>query len=425
MARMLAARLIVVATLLALSGATLAQSPVVLSFWFEGESPATVQLFQNAADRFAASYDRPVRVEITPFALEDMWRTMPLALDGGTAPDIAAVPPLAQGSDRYAQAGHLLDLSEIAAERGWLGNYSADVIAYNNAGTPGQIHGIPYALTTVGVYYNKDIFDELGLSVPETFAEFEALMAALKDAGYTPVSVGGRDGWPLDHVWSQILHTSIEVDYIARLESLDPGVSYLGPELIAASYKVLEWTDLGYLDPDMLSVSYADANAMFISGQVPMTITGTWAQADFTDQPEFEARFFPMPQFDTSLPWNAGGSAPYNNLVVPNQGDNIDVALDFLDYLLSEENMTAFWNDGVLVSFQFAEVPPAANALQGDIYGAMLRTGPGYFHGVVSPLINRELWAAHQAVVGRSATPEQALALVQEVYADEAARANP
>ena len=174
----------------------------------------------------------------------------------------------------------------------------------------------------------------------------------------------------------------------------------------------------------MLSVGYADANAMFISGQVPMTITGTWAQADFTVQPEFEARFFPMPQYDPSLPWHAGGSAPYNNLVVPNRGPNVEIALDFLDYLLGEENMTAFWNDGVLVSYQFDEVPEAVNPLQGDIYASMLAAGPGYYHGVVSPLVNRELWAAHQAVVGGSATPEQALALVQEVYAEEAARAN-
>jgi raffinose/stachyose/melibiose transport system substrate-binding protein len=399
-----------------------AQAPTVLTFWFEGESPSTVQLFQQAADRFAAQYHLPVRVEITAFAFEDMLRTMPLALDGGTGPDIAAVPPLTQGSDRYAQAGHLVDLTEIAAERGWLDTYSADVLAYNNAGTPGRIFGIPYALTTVGVYYNSELFDELGLAVPSTFDEFEALLAALKDAGYTPVSVGARDGWPLDHVWSQILHTNVPIDIIAGLESLDPDKTYEDERFYEASYKVLEWAQAGYLDPDMLSVSYADANAMFISGQVPMTITGTWAQADFTDQPDFVARFFPMPQYNTSLPWHAGGSAPYNNLVIPN-GPNVEFALDFYDYLVSEENMTAFWNDGILVSFQFDEVPAPTTVLQGDIYGAMQRTGPGYYHGVISPLVNRELWAAHQAIVGGVLTPEQAMALVQEVYAAEAAAA--
>ena len=410
-------------TLLLAWSTALAQAPKTITFWFEGESASDVALFQAAADRFAAQYDQPIRVEITAFAFEDMLRTMPLALDGGTGPDIAAVPPLTQGSDRYALAGHLVELTDVTAERGWIDNYSADVLAYNNAGTPGQIFGVPYSLTTVGVYYNGDVFDEMGLEVPTTFDEFEALLATLKEAGMTPVSVGARDGWPLDHVWSQIVHTSIPVEHIARLESLDPDVAYDVPELIAASYKVLEWTEAGYLDPDMLSVSYADANAMFISGQVPMTITGTWAQADFDQQPSFQARFFPMPQYDPSLPWNAGGSAPYNNLVVPH-GDNADIALDLLDYLLSEENMTAFWEAGVLVSFQFAEAPTASTVLQGHIYEAMLNTGPGYFHGVISPLVNRELWAAHQAIVSRALTPEQALAQVQEVYAAEAEAAN-
>lgn len=399
-----------------------AQSPITLSFWFEGESATDVALFQAAADRFAADYDQDVRIEITAFAFEDMLRTMPLALDGGTGPDIAAVPPLTQGSDRYAQAGHLVELTDVAGERGWLDDYSADVLAYNNAGTPDQIFGVPYSLTTVGVYYNAEVFESLGLSVPETFAEFEALLADLAEAGTTPVSVGARDGWPLDHVWSQIVHTSVPIGHIAGLESLDPDVGYDVPELIAASQKVLDWTEAGYLDPDMLSVSYADANAMFISGQVPMTITGTWAQTDFDEQPEFEARFFPMPPFDPSLPWHAGGSAPYNNLVVPN-GPNEAIALDFLDYLLSEENMTAFWDAGILVSYQFDEAPAPATVLQGDIYDAMLRTGPGYFHGVVSPLVNRELWAAHQGVVSGAVTPAQAMDQVQQVYASEAAAA--
>ncbi|MEX2540895.1 MAG: extracellular solute-binding protein, partial [Trueperaceae bacterium] len=384
-------------TIVSLLAVALGQSTPKLSFWFEGESPASVALFQKAADRFVAGYHTPVEIEITVYAFDDMLRTMPLALDGGTGPDAASVPPLTQGSDRYAKAGHLLDLTQIAEERGWLDNYSADVLAYNNAGTPGSIYGVPYSLTTVGVYYNGDIFDELGLAVPTTFGEFEQVLADLKEAGYTPISVGALDGWPLDHVWSQIVHTNIPIEYITRLEQLDPEVSYTAPEMIEASYKILEWMRAGYLDPNMLSTSYGDANSMFISGRVPITITGTWAQADFTEQPEFEARFFPMPRLNPDLPtWNAGGSAPYNNLVVPSGGDNVEIAVDFVDYLLSEENMRAFWNDGTLVSFQFDEVPPATTVLQGDIYAAMQQTGPGYYHGVISPLVNRGLWSAHQ-----------------------------
>lgn len=414
---------LMLALMLVMTARVSAQQPVRITFWFEGESPATVALFEEAIERFTSQYDVPVTIEITAFSFDDMLRTMPLALDGGTGPDIAAVPPLTQGSDRYALAGHLEDLTEIAVERGWTDNYSAAVLAYNNAGTPGHIYGVPYALTTVGVYYNSDIFAELELEVPETFAEFEAILATLADAGYIPITVGALDGWPLDHVWSQIVHTNIEIEHIARLEMLDPDVAYDAPELIEASEKLLEWAQRGYLDTNMLSTSYADSNSMFINGDAVMSVTGTWAQADFTDQPEFVARFFPMPQYNPDLPWHAGGSAPYNNIVIPARGRNTAIALDFMDYLLSEENMLEFWNAGILVSFQFEEVPPPGTLLQGDIYGAMLQTGPGYYHGVVSAVINRALWAAHQDVVSEARTPAEALAEVQRVYLEEAERA--
>ena len=38
------------------------------------------------------------------------------------------------------------------------------------------IYGVPYALNASGVIYNKDIFEELGLSIPKTWDEFLSVM---------------------------------------------------------------------------------------------------------------------------------------------------------------------------------------------------------------------------------------------------------
>ena len=47
-----------------------AQDDVTLTFWFEGDAPAAVALFQEVADDFAA--ERPgVNVEITSFGFDD------------------------------------------------------------------------------------------------------------------------------------------------------------------------------------------------------------------------------------------------------------------------------------------------------------------------------------------------------------------
>ena len=92
-----------------------------MTFWFEGDAPAAVALFQEVADDFAAERSG-VNVEITSFGFDDFLRVMPLALDGGEGPDVAYVPWGLQALGRYALAGHAVESTALAAEEGWLGD---------------------------------------------------------------------------------------------------------------------------------------------------------------------------------------------------------------------------------------------------------------------------------------------------------------
>ena len=49
---------------------------------------------------------------------------------------------------------------------------------------------MPVAAVLAGFYYNIDIFNELGLKVPTTSAEFIDVLQKIKDNGkYTPLAV--------------------------------------------------------------------------------------------------------------------------------------------------------------------------------------------------------------------------------------------
>jgi raffinose/stachyose/melibiose transport system substrate-binding protein len=194
--------LIIVAALLSVSLVS-AQEEVTLTFWFEGESVANVELFSQVMDRFEELHPG-VTVEITPYPFDDFLRVTPLALDSGEGPDVMYSPWGLQALGRYALAGQIINLDDIAAEHGWFDNYDISEVYVTNDMTPGQIFGIPFETTTIGVYYNKEIFAELGIELPETFEDFENILATLKEAGIMPVSVGALDGWPLAHVRLQI-----------------------------------------------------------------------------------------------------------------------------------------------------------------------------------------------------------------------------
>lgn len=389
-----------------------------LDFWYQTSGPEGLARFEQVSAMFEDMND-DLTIDVTAITFDEMRVQMPLALDGGGGPDIAYVSPLDQGSGLYAEGGHLLELTDIAEQLGWTERFPIRIVEYNNVANPGQIFGFPYKELMVGVYHNQELYEELGLERPETFEEFEANLQAVADAGYTPVSVGGLTGWPLAHVFEQLLHLTTPLEHIAQLEQLNPDYNYDADTIIAAAAKTLEWSEAGYYNDDLLATSYSDANTLFITEQVAMNIGGTWASPEFGAAETFSPRFHAMPPMDPNREWNVGGHAVSDDFIIPVYTENQDCAIAFLDFILGEEVMTFLWSEGDLVSYQFDELPAAANQLQEDMYNALASTGPGYYMGVVNAEVNNANWEAIQRMIGGELTPTEAMQLVQGVYEEQ------
>lgn len=389
-----------------------------LDFWYQTSGPEGLARFETVSRMFEDKHEN-LTIEVTAITFDDMKIQMPLALDSGGGPDIAFVSPLDQGSGLYASGNHLLDLTSIVDERNWTDRFPVAIWDYNNVANPGQYFGLPYSDLIVGMFYNVDKFEELGLEVPETFDAFEQVLADIAAAGETPIEVGGLDGWPLAHVFEQVLHLTTPIDHIAELENLNPDFRYDDASLVEAATYVQSWNDAGYLGEFPLANSYSDANTLFINGNAVMNLGGTWAAAEF-QAADFETRFFPMPPIDDGRIWNAGGHAVGDDFIIPIYGQQ-DCAIEFLDFILGEEVMTFLWTEGALVAYRFDDLPPAANQLQEDLYQAMQLTGPGYYMGVVNAEVNDANWEAIQAVVTGDMSPQEAMDSIQVVYEEQIA----
>ncbi len=394
--------------------AEISPEEVSLTVWYLSQSPEEIALMQDMAARFEEEHPG-VTVEFSPYSFADMNNTLRLALDGGVGPDVAYASPGASHGSAYAAAGHLMDLTPYAEELGWTDRISPGVLGYWNE-DPNTYFQVPFDLVTVGVYYNTEIFDQLGLSEPTTFEEFETILATIKDAGITPISIGGLDGWPLAHVWEQLVHTSVPIEDIEALELGDPSVAYNRPEIVAAAEKVNEWHDLGYFQDNMLATAYADGNNLFITGEAAINIGGTWNNSTFTEQPDFEVGFFGMPQIDPSLDWHMGGFTPNNAWMVPVYSPHRDLAIEYVDFMLGEDTATAMWNGGLIPAYGFATIPDPVSFLQTGVYDAMQTAGPGYYLGNVDPEVQQQIWNNLQSMVAGEVTPEEAMNNVQEVY---------
>ncbi len=394
--------------------ATTAPEPVTLQVWYLSGSPEEIQLLEGLSAKFGEAHPG-VKVELSAYGYDDMNKTLKLALDSGTGPDVAYCSPGGPFHLAYAKAGHIIELTDIMKERGWDQKHPADAIAYWQKELGGPIYGAPYDVTTVGVYYNKDLFSELGLKPPETWEEFEKLIATLKEKGHTPFAAGAQDGWPFDHYFMALVHVTTPANKIEDLNYVKPGVKFTDDGFVQAATILNGWVQKGYLNENFLAASADDQAKLFTNGQTAMTIAGTWNNFTFVKQSSFKVGFFALPRVDPNIEWRSM-LTPNNVWVVSKYSKHQDLAIDYVDYMMGEDVAKALWDSGDIPTFKFATPPKPTSDLQLDVYQATQKTGVGYYFNVNMAEVGDIEIAALQKMAAGKLTPQEAMATIEEAH---------
>jgi len=206
---------------------------VTLTWWHNATSGPQQELWNDVAAEFEAA-NPGVTVDVTGYQNEDLQRTLiPNALQAGDAPDVFMVWPGGEVRDQ-AEAGHLKDLSPLLP----------DVIS-QLGGTvkPWEIDGaqyaLPYTFGITGIWYNKDLFAEAGITeTPTTLPELNDAVSALKSQSITPIAVGAGDLWPAGHWWYQFAIASCSTE---TLQTAIPALDFSDPCWIDAGERLEEF----------------------------------------------------------------------------------------------------------------------------------------------------------------------------------------
>nr|WP_280787963.1 extracellular solute-binding protein [Paenibacillus sp. PastF-3] len=143
----------------------------------------------------------------------------------------------------------------------------------------GKTYALPVELNIVPVYYNKEIFSEFNLQPPQTLDDLKAIIRTLNNNGITPVTLGGKDGWPASF-WYMYL-----ADRIGGPNLMDKAVAdqdFTDPSLLEAARQVQELVDLNTFIKGYNGLSNDEAKVQFMNGKSAMFVTGTWELPDFT-----------------------------------------------------------------------------------------------------------------------------------------------
>lgn len=134
------------------------------------------------------------------------------------------------------------------------------------------IYALPYVANAAGMLYNKDMFEEHGWEIPETWDEFLALCEEIKASGMQPLYFGYKDTWTCLAPWNALAVGLTDSDTCnqVNMENTTFTESY---REVAEKMKVL----LDYAEPNPYAYGYNDACTAFAREQTAMYPIGSYA----------------------------------------------------------------------------------------------------------------------------------------------------
>jgi raffinose/stachyose/melibiose transport system substrate-binding protein len=302
--------------------------PVEIRYLIEEQEDAdALALIEGRLDEFEAQNDG-VTVNLQTAPIDSMRSVLQTQLRSGEGPDVFRWGSGPSFGGALIEAGLVMDLTEAYEENGW----EVYDFAKEQVTVDGKIYGIPGEPETIGVFYNKDVFDNLGIAEPTTLEELDQAAAAAKEAGFVPFAVSNQEGWQGGHLLSMALSSRIGSD---RLQALIAGEeSWNSPDVVAALQQWKDWQTAGYLTEFPTSIDYDSGTALFLSGEAAMIPNGTWFADAIVADADFEAGYIPFPTEDGQGFFTAGlGSGQW----VSAQTEHPEESIALLDFLASEE----------------------------------------------------------------------------------------
>lgn len=239
------------------------------------------------------------------------------AMNGGKGPDIF-YDRAGEGTQTYAAAGMIkaldgsVDTSKIAPA------------ALATAQYQGKTYGVPFAIQTMSVFYNKSVLSAHGISVPTTWSGFLAAMQKLKSAGITPMYMMGVQPWMLGLQIDAIGASTMSDDFTAQLVSKKakftgaPYVQTLAAFQQLAPYLEQNWQATGSADNEQ--------ETALALGRCGFIIDGVFDTPEITSvNPKVQLGQFLVPSPNggqAKLDWYADGDISLNARI----GDSAEAA---------------------------------------------------------------------------------------------------
>lgn len=198
-------------------------------------------------------------------------------------------------------------------------------------------YALPYAANAAGVLYNRDIFEEYGLEIPETWDEFMQLCEEIEEAGLQPFYFGFKDIWTCLAPWNAIAVNLAPADVC---QQVNKGETTFSEEYQEVAGRMLELLPYGPEDP--FAYDYNGACTAFARGESVMYTIGSYAVPQIKSvNPDINIDSFVLPASNVAEE-NTLNSGVDLQFSVMNDCENKEAAYEVLTFLMDDENVQMY-----------------------------------------------------------------------------------
>lgn len=276
-------------------------------------------------------------------------------------------------AEDFVKAGKALELDPYLEDgtRDKIKTGLLSVLSYDD-----KVYGLPVDFSGMLMYYNKEVFAENNLEIPETYEELVAAVDAFKEKGISPLIIGGKAMWPLTAMFEDFSIRTAGADKCLDVVSLNDSINQEG-FLKAASY-LQEFLADGTMTEDSMTMIPPEANTKFAGGGIPMTYNGTWSIGIFEGEDsqvkdKLVAKPFPLISGELENPEEYVG-ASLSGYMVSAATEYPDVAAEAVKFISEQAAKNLYQSGAGLPAWQVDVDESVLNPLiisVNELYGEM------------------------------------------------------
>ncbi|WP_312692607.1 ABC transporter substrate-binding protein [Caproiciproducens sp.] len=303
----------------------------------------TIDLMNEIINDFNSSQSR---ITVEQEYQKDASNIIKIKFASGQVPDIMTT--YEQG---FADQGKYLDLSDQSQ---WWDRLMPSMKVNCTDVKSGKQYRVCTNMTMAGFFYNKEIFNELGLKPATTWDDFARNLQIIKEkkSGVTPWFIFGKEAWHLGHLIEFIPHGYIK----QQLGSIEAKKAMLANDKAKLNFgasdgsmavfakNLVELKNKGLINSDVLTATSDNCVQEFANGKAAMLSNGMWVLSSLLEaNPTMADKigFAPYPSYmPNSKPVVL--SAEDSGYSISATTQHKAEAIEFLNYLFKAENQKKY-----------------------------------------------------------------------------------